>query len=162
MRSSACSGALIRLPRMFGITSSGLAALLDKLPNRRGGIAPACRATSRPDLNSANAGIEFTQNRCARTGSSSVFTLVTSHRPGPLGGDLDQFGRDHFARFAPRSPELNEHGELVLRFHLNWFGARHGTCRSGKSARAVRRSGDYAGLVVGGSSGRPAEVVRVK
>jgi hypothetical protein len=56
--------------------------------------------------------MELMRNRCARTGKSSVFTLVTSQRrPPSLHCDLDQFRRDHFARSTPRSPELDQHRE---------------------------------------------------
>jgi hypothetical protein len=96
-------------------------------------MAPPCRATSRPALNSASAGMALTRKRWARPGNSSVFTLATSQTAGPVGGHFGQFGRDHFAPSAPWSPELHQHrqrraaGQGVIDgfvFHLDRFRGR--------------------------------------
>jgi hypothetical protein len=47
------------------------------------GIAPAFLDNSRPELNTAIRGIALIPSRCAKAGTSSVFTFATNQRPDP-------------------------------------------------------------------------------
>ncbi len=104
--------------------------LLDELPDRRSRHCAELSSHFAPGLEQCEPGdgVDAKPLRQDR----QIFGIYLGHKPStpPLRGDLDQFGRDHFARSTPRSPELDEHGERGLSgygfeecfaFHLNRF-----------------------------------------
>jgi len=127
------AGVLILLPLTFRITSFGVATLLDKLPNRLGRHRAGLPRHFAPGFEQCERGYRINAKPLRK--DRQFFGIHLGHKPSAptLGGDLDQFGRDHFARSAPRSPELDEHGERrvagygieeCFAFHLNRFAGR--------------------------------------
>src|ERR1700730_8778661 len=111
----------------------GPISLLDELPNRRGRHCTGLPShfVSGLEHRECRDGVDAIPLRQAR----QRFGIYLGHEPSapPLTCDLDQFRGDHFARSAPRRPELHQHrqrglidkgAEECFIFYFDWFAGR--------------------------------------
>jgi hypothetical protein len=99
------------LPGILGVTSFGLAALLEELPNRLGGHRAGLPSHFASGYEQYERGDRINSKPLRKDRQFLGIHFGDKPSASALGSDLDQFGCDHFARSAPWSPELNEHGE---------------------------------------------------